>query len=153
MLPSSFVGSPRYMQQLYQDAMAIVAHLGKPDLFLTFTCNPNWKEVRRGWVACTWVRLQTPIQCWNAASAFVAQQVKDALLPGQTPNDRPDITAHVLNLKLEALKELLVKQGVLGRVQSYMYTVEFQKRGLPHAHILIILAPEDKPNTPAAIDE
>ena len=99
--------------------------------------------MRWGWVACTWARLRTPIQCWNAGSACVAQQVKNTLLPGQAPNNRPDITARVFNLKLEALKELLVKQGVLGRVQSYMYTVEFQKRGLPHAHILIIMIRDD----------
>lgn len=36
-LPSSFTGSPRNMQQLYQDAMAIVCKFGKPDLFLTYT--------------------------------------------------------------------------------------------------------------------
>lgn len=28
-----------------------------------------------------------------------------------------------------------------------MYTIEFQKRGLPHAHILLILHPEDAPST------
>jgi len=40
-LPSSFVGSPRYQHQLYQDAMRIVAKYGKPDYFITFTCNPR----------------------------------------------------------------------------------------------------------------
>ncbi len=40
-LPSSFQGSPRVMQQNYQDAMALVRKCGKPDLFLTMTCNPN----------------------------------------------------------------------------------------------------------------
>ena len=44
-LPSSFTGSPRDMQQRYQDAMAIVREYGKPDLFITMTCNPNWKEI------------------------------------------------------------------------------------------------------------
>ncbi|MCO5553366.1 hypothetical protein L7F22_006887 [Adiantum nelumboides] len=44
-LPSSFTGGPRHMYQLYQDAMAIVRAKGKPDLFITFTCNPNWPEV------------------------------------------------------------------------------------------------------------
>ncbi|GBN93104.1 hypothetical protein AVEN_142925-1 [Araneus ventricosus] len=43
-LPSSFQGSPRHMQQNYQDAMAMVRKFGKPDLFLTFTCNPSWSE-------------------------------------------------------------------------------------------------------------
>ena len=40
-LPSSFAGGPRQMYQLYQDAMSIVSHFGKPDLFVTFTCNPK----------------------------------------------------------------------------------------------------------------
>ena len=39
-LPSSFTGGARYQHQLYQDAMAIVHHFGKPDFFITFTCNP-----------------------------------------------------------------------------------------------------------------
>ena len=33
-----------------------------------------------------------------------------------------------------------------------MYTIEFQKRGLPHAHILLILTDEDKPRDPSAYD-
>ena len=32
-LPSTFIGSPRHMQQCYQDAMAIVNEKGKPCLF------------------------------------------------------------------------------------------------------------------------
>jgi len=34
-----------------------------------------------------------------------------------------------------------------------MYTIEFQKRGLPHAHILIFLHPTSKYPTPADIDK
>ena len=46
-LPSTFADSPRAMQQNYQDAMAIVAKYGKPDLFLTYmcTCNPKAREI------------------------------------------------------------------------------------------------------------
>jgi hypothetical protein len=33
------------MMQVYQDAMAIVRSKGIPDVFLTFTCNPNWQEI------------------------------------------------------------------------------------------------------------
>ena len=45
-LPSSITGSPRHMQQLYQDSMAIVRRFGKPDLFITMTCNSNWIEIK-----------------------------------------------------------------------------------------------------------
>lgn len=40
-LPSSFCGSPRDLHGRYQDAMAVVRKHGKPDLFITFTCNPR----------------------------------------------------------------------------------------------------------------
>jgi hypothetical protein len=40
-LPSSFLGSPRFVMQAYQDAMAIVWNKGIPDVFFTFTCNSN----------------------------------------------------------------------------------------------------------------
>ena len=46
-LPSSFIGSPRHMFLLYIDSMSIVRSLGKPDLFITFTYNPNWVEITR----------------------------------------------------------------------------------------------------------
>ena len=33
------------MQQLYQDAMAVIRSYGKPDLFVTMTFNPHWPEI------------------------------------------------------------------------------------------------------------
>ncbi|CAN0924936.1 ATP-dependent DNA helicase PIF1 [Linum grandiflorum] len=38
--PSSFTGGVRYMQQLYQDGMAICRYYKNPDLFITFTYKP-----------------------------------------------------------------------------------------------------------------
>ena len=35
--------------------------------------------------------------------------------------------------------DFIVKHKVYGDVQCFMYSVEWQKRGLPHAHILIWL--------------
>ncbi|CAA7054895.1 unnamed protein product [Microthlaspi erraticum] len=46
-LPSTFVGGPRYMREKYMDAMAVCSHFGYPDLFITFTCNPKWPEITR----------------------------------------------------------------------------------------------------------
>ena len=45
-LPSSFIGGPRDMRRRYLDAMALVQKYGKPDLFLTMTCNPAWKAIQ-----------------------------------------------------------------------------------------------------------
>ncbi|XP_031103123.1 uncharacterized protein LOC116006774 [Ipomoea triloba] len=46
-LPSSFIGGPRDMRGRYMDAMSLVQNFGKPDFFLTITCNPNWPEIKR----------------------------------------------------------------------------------------------------------
>jgi len=35
----------------------------------------------------------------------------------------------------------------MGKVIGHIHVIEFQKRGLPHAHILLIMADEDKPQT------
>ncbi|XP_031334000.1 uncharacterized protein LOC116164014 [Photinus pyralis] len=45
-LPSSFIGSPRNMHERYLDAMRIIQVCGKPSLFITFTANPNWDEIK-----------------------------------------------------------------------------------------------------------
>ncbi|GMF19874.1 unnamed protein product [Phytophthora fragariaefolia] len=115
-LPDSHVGSPRNMYKHYQESMAIVREYGKPDAFITMTCNPKWVEII-------------------------------VLLPDdQTAQDRPDIVARVWQLKLKA-KLADLDEGLLGRLEARIYVVEFQKRGLPHAHIVIIVAEEDKPRT------
>jgi len=44
-LPSSHLGSPCRMYQLFQDSTAICRHCRKPDLFLTMTTNPKWPEI------------------------------------------------------------------------------------------------------------
>jgi hypothetical protein len=123
-LPSSFSGSPRQMQQLYQDSMAIIRQLGKPDFFITFTCNPNWKEI-----------------------------VDELELGHLSPQDRPDLIARVFRLKLKNLMNFLVNDKFLGTVLGHIHVIEFQKRGLPHAHILLIVADEDKPRTVDDIDK
>jgi len=46
-LPSSFAVGPRHMVQNYQDAMAICKQSCSPDAFITFTCNPQWPEIKR----------------------------------------------------------------------------------------------------------
>ncbi|CAJ2677885.1 unnamed protein product [Trifolium pratense] len=51
---------------------------------------------------------------------------------------------------LTALTTLVVRDNDPGR--DNMYTIEFQKRGLPHAHILIFLHPSSKYHSPEDID-
>ena len=121
-LPSSFQGSPRAMNQNYQDAMSIVAHFGKPDLFLTFTCNPKWEEI------------------------------KSNLLPHQQSSDRPDLISRVFKLKLDQLIKDITKNHIFGKPVAWVHVIEFQKRGLPHCHMLIILEQDSKLRQPEDID-
>ena len=44
-LPGTHPGSDRDMKRRHMDAMAIVHKYGKPDIFLTMTCNPKWEEI------------------------------------------------------------------------------------------------------------
>ena len=46
-LPPSIYGSPRFYQECFYDAMALVMHFGKPDYFITVTTNPNWTEIEK----------------------------------------------------------------------------------------------------------
>jgi hypothetical protein len=50
------------------------------------------------------------------------------------------------------LIEDLVKHHRLGKAAGHVFTIEFQKRGLPHAHIMVILEPGSVPRTPFAVD-
>jgi len=46
-LPSSYRGGPRYMHKRKQDGFCYVKKYGRPDLFITFTTNPNWEEITK----------------------------------------------------------------------------------------------------------
>jgi len=107
----------------FMDAMALVTRYGKPDFFVTVTCNPYWDEI--------------------------VQQ----LLPGQMPQDRPDIVARVYRAKLRDFQDLFLKKHHLGRVAAWAHVTEFQKRGLPHEHFLLVMQDESKVHTPDDYDK
>jgi len=81
-LPSSFNGGPRYLHEKIQDAMTYVKNYGKPDLFITVTCNPNWEEI------------------------------KTNLYPNAQPQDRYDIVNRVFHLKIQKLLILINKANI-----------------------------------------
>ena len=123
-LPSTHTGSPRWYQSQFQDAMERCRHLGKPTFFITFTCNPKWPEI-------------------SAA-------MKGFELPNYS--NRPDLIARVFQLKLEEIMADIVNKQVFGTVTGYIYAMEWQKRGLPHAHILIFIRQEDAIYSTSDID-
>ncbi|GBO03343.1 hypothetical protein AVEN_231804-1 [Araneus ventricosus] len=111
------------MHQNYQDDMAMVRKFGRPDLFVTFTCNPTWVDIL------------------------------NVLEGQQRPEDRLDIVVRVFKMKLTELLDDIIKRNLFGRVISYIYVIEFQKRSLPHAHILLTLDTYSKIRTKDDIDK
>lgn len=88
-LPATYPGSPRAMNQNYMDAMSIVRKYGKPDFSITMTANPAWPEII------------------------------DNLPPAQAAHDAPDLVARVFHTKLGVLLDLLLRHDVLGKVVAY----------------------------------
>ena len=121
-LSSSMVGSPRWYNAKFQDGMAIVREYHKPDFFITMTCHPKWPEILIG------------------------------LKEGQTAQDRPDLVARVFKQKKDQLMQDLKSGFIFGKVVAHMNVIEFQKRGLPHVHILIILSKDDRNMSPDFVD-
>jgi len=72
-LPSSHIGSPRDLQQRYQDAMATVRVLGKPHLFITFTCNPNWPELK---AIMDELQIKSAVDCPSFVSRIFKQKLE-----------------------------------------------------------------------------
>jgi hypothetical protein len=107
-LPSSFLGSNRWAAEQVSDSLAIAAAFGSPTFFITMTCNPEWPEIQ------------------------------SQLRPGQNFTDIPIVVVRVFKRKLALLEQALKTMFPNAGVQLYLiHSVEFQKRGLPHVHILV----------------
>jgi hypothetical protein len=55
-------------------------------------------------------------------------------------------------MKKTAILNDINKEGVFGRAVAHVYAIEFQKRGLPHMHLLLFLEAGQKILTPEDID-
>ncbi|CAK8562823.1 unnamed protein product [Lathyrus sativus] len=111
------------MDRVYFYDMAISSKLGFLDLFVMFTFNPAWPKISS-------VLSNTTLKSY----------------------DRLYIITKVLKIKFDELMKDITKHHVLGKVLASIYTIEFQKRGLWHAHILIFLHPQSKYPIPFDID-
>lgn len=93
--------------------MASVRHFGQPDLFITFTANLKWAKIEHA--------------------------LKD--FPEGKAEDHLDIVAWVFHIKQKQLVEELKHDHIFGQFREYVWTVEYQKRGLSHMHLLLFLEP------------
>ncbi len=122
-IPSTVRGSQAYRREKVDMGMAHVYKYGPPTLFITMTANPEWPEIQNN------------------------------LKPGQEWHHDVYLVNLVFKEKLDQLISGL-KRGEFfnGRTSEWLqYAIEFQKRGLPHAHILVRLTGE-QPSTAAEVD-
>ncbi|GJZ91429.1 ATP-dependent DNA helicase PIF1-like protein [Tanacetum coccineum] len=98
--------------------------VAKRDLFITVTCNPNWPEISR------YMREH------NLSST-----------------DRHDVLTRLFKMKLDQLMKDVKELHLFGRTQAVVYTIEFQKRGLPHTHVCLFLHKDDKVPNADQIDK
>ncbi|RCN33554.1 hypothetical protein ANCCAN_20619 [Ancylostoma caninum] len=120
-MPQRFVGSRAWYSQLYGNAMAVALRVGKPDLFITFTGNQDWPEIKSN--------LPGKLDTW----------ITD-----------PALCVRAFRLRLSQFMQEIKSKHIFGEVEAIQCSVEFQKRGMPHAHILVTL--KEKLNTPEKID-
>jgi hypothetical protein len=66
--------------------------------------------------------------------------------------DQPNEMVWVMYLKLKRLLYELVQMRHLGQVIAYVSTIKFQKRGLPHIHVMLTLEERNCPTTAGEID-
>lgn len=130
-LSDSHHGSRRHVLGLSRNALRIVAEYGKPTFFLTVTCNPRWSEIL------------------------------DNIAEGQTAFNRPGVTIDVFKCKLAALlhnlragKYFKRADGTPAPVVYIVHVIEYQQRGMPHAHIVfrVVGMPEDRDEVAAYVN-
>jgi hypothetical protein len=134
-LSQSHHGSRRHLRSLASNALTIVSEYGKPTVFITLTCNPMWDEIQQ------------------------------MLLPGQSAFDRPEVVCEVFHHRLAAILynirsgKYFDDEDMSGDVttrRTVVYElrcIEYQHRGLPHAHIVIRLSNIPEPSDPAACSD
>ncbi|KAE8219079.1 hypothetical protein CF319_g7160 [Tilletia indica] len=111
-LPSSFVGSRAYRAEHVADALALATRFRKPQGMVTVTTNPDWPELKS----------MLRSEAGQSATAIAA------------------ITVRVFNQRLQ--KFIANFKRLFGKFLYIIQVIEFQKRGLPHSHIVFAVEPE-----------
>ncbi|POS81964.1 hypothetical protein EPUL_006377, partial [Erysiphe pulchra] len=80
-------------------------------------------------------------------------EIQRYLEHGQTPDTRPDLIAIVFKLKLDAFLHDAKERHIFGLCIGSSYTIEYQKSGLPHAHVLLFMHEDFIPRCGEQVDE
>lgn len=83
--------------------------IGHADFLVAVMCNPNWPKIR------------------------------GELLPGQLPQDIPDLAVRLSMMKLGAMMSYMIDKKSFSNFPAYIQVVNFQKQGLNYAHCTFFL--------------
>ncbi|KAF3656899.1 hypothetical protein FXO37_15244 [Capsicum annuum] len=78
------------MRRCYMDDITLVQYFGKPDIFLTMTCNPSWPEI------------------------------KEQLLSIDEAQNMPDLISRVFKAKVKEMKTDILKRHIFGKVAAFI---------------------------------
>ena len=111
-LPKSVHGSARHLKELARNLLALCSDIGGVDVFITLTVNTKWPEIT------------------------------ERLFDGQTAFEREDLVCVVFHARLEAFLHHLRNGRYFsgGKAILDAHVIEYQHRGLPHAHIVAKLS-------------
>ncbi|XP_026290995.1 uncharacterized protein LOC113215573 [Frankliniella occidentalis] len=90
-LPPGIYGSPRYMKNLFYDALAVSQKLGHPSWMVTLTCNSKWPEI-----------------------------IRECNRSGTDPNYRYDIVNRAYEMRATQLFSDIVREQIFGKVAGEM---------------------------------
>jgi hypothetical protein len=110
-LGDSFTGSKRHLKKQATNALHVVSQKGSSHIFATLTTNKSWPEFEE--------------VVWPDSDVF----------------DMPAIVAEVFHARLQAFLHNLRHGKYFGNDKTVFIVrvIEYQERGLPHAHIVIRL--------------
>ncbi|GMR38834.1 hypothetical protein PMAYCL1PPCAC_09029, partial [Pristionchus mayeri] len=122
-LPRTYPGSIAWYNDMLDKAMVLLVKIGKPDIFLTYTGFHEWPEIMEN------------------------------LFPNTNWQSNPLLVCTVFYLKVQEVLDDVMNKEVFGKVAGFVYSIEFQKRGMPHLHLLIILKAGNKMDRVDQIDK
>src|SRR5258705_7221895 len=109
--PFTYTGGPRNLHEYAQDATTYLRYGGKPSFFIIYTFNPKCVEE----------------MCKKTCARN--------RIHGQSKKEGQDLVARSFRKKIIKFMHVLTKGHVFGKFNYWLYSIEWQNRGLPHAHI------------------
>jgi hypothetical protein len=143
--PKSVTGGRRHLKDLAKNALIVVSELGPPTEFVTLTCNANWREIleRLPVGQTAFDRPDIVAQVFREKLKLFIANLNAGIYHGGCMRYKYNSTDDTYSSDGTYMPSSKVGHGEKALVYI-MYVIEYQHRGLPHAHIVyrISYAPE-----------